>query len=266
LKAAGGKVDTGNNTAAVNSSVRALTRFWWLVVAGIIIGAAVAVVVYKLEAKPKYTATTSLFVNSPNAPYLRTQQAPTATSTVQPSKKSQAVTKYSVAQSTPDTQTLVNAANTFPLLIQSDPIARVRQEHYGALQGTVTANALNATTNSYGVFRPSPLPVIQVKATANHASTAEQLADATVGAFQIWMKGQQDEHGIPRSDRISVQQLSAPTVETTGGRSKGLPLFLGVIVLLAFCGLAIMLDHQRPASAESRTEEAPGPAQHSLES
>lgn len=261
-------METGRDTAAMNSSVRALTRFWWLVLAGVILGAAVAVIVYKLEAKPKYTATTRVFVNSPNAPYLRTQQTPTATSSGQSSKRSQAVTKSSVAQATPDTETLVNAANTYPLLIESDQITRVRQAHYGALEGTVTANALNATTNTYGVFRAGPLPVIQVIATASHPSTAEQLADATVGAFQLWLRGQQVEHGIPPSERISVTQLESPTVETTGGRSKGLPLFLGVIVFLALCGLAIMLDHQRPAAEESttRADEARGPAaQHSLE-
>lgn len=257
-------METGRDTAALHTSGRALIRFWWLVLAGIILGAVGAVIVYRLEATPKHTATTSLFVNSPSAPYLRTQQTPQSTPR---SQKSQTAVRSSLAQSTPDTATLVNAANTYPLLIQSDAIARVREAHYGALQGTVTANALNATTNSYGVFRPSPLPVIQVKATANSPSGAEQLADATVGAFQLWMRGQQRQHGIPQSQRISVQQLAAPVVETTGGRSKGLPLFLGAIVLLALCGLAIVLDNQRPAARESsRSDEAPGPAaQHSLE-
>jgi capsular polysaccharide biosynthesis protein len=251
----------------MNTAARALARFWWLVLAGIILGGAVAVAVYKLEAKPRYTATTSLFVNSPNAPYLRTQQTPTTTSTGTSSKQSQAPTRSSAAQSSPDTATLVNAANTYPLLIESDQIARVREAHYGTLRGTVTANALDATTNSYGVFRPSPLPVIQVKATADDPNTAERLADATVGAFQLWMRGQQTKHGIPPSDRISVEQLSTPTVATTGGRSKGLPLFLGIIVVLALCGLAILLDQQRPAAVKSaRTEDALAPApQHSLE-
>jgi capsular polysaccharide biosynthesis protein len=252
----------------MNTAARALARFWWLVLAGIIVGGAVAVAVYKLEAKPRYTATTSLFVNSPNAPYLRTQQTPATTAAGTSSKQSQASAKSSAGQSSPDTATLVNAANTYPLLIESDQVARVREAHYGTLRGTVTANALNATTNNYGVFRPSPLPVIQVKATAKDPNTAEQLADATVGAFQLWLRSQQTKHGIPASERISVQQLSNPAVATTGGRSKGLPLFLGIIVVLAFCGLAIVLDQQRPATLKSaRTEESRAPApQHSLES
>jgi capsular polysaccharide biosynthesis protein len=246
------------NSAAASTNVRALTRYWWLVLAGLVLAVAAGVVVYKQEAKPKYTATTNLFVNSASAPYLRTQQgaAPTA----------KTKTGNSATKATPDTNTLVNAANTYPLLIQSDKIAEVRQQHYGAIEGTVTANALNATTNTYGVYRPSPLPVIQVKATSRPASSAARLADETVGAFQIWMRQQQHRHKIPPSERISVQQLESPTVSAVNARSKGLPLFIGALVVLAFCGLAVIADNRRPRSAEpARAPDAGVPAQHSLE-
>jgi capsular polysaccharide biosynthesis protein len=237
----------------MNTSLHALVRFWWLVLAGIIVGAVAAVVVYHQEAKPKYTATTNLFVNSASSPYLRTEPPQSKTQT----------SGSSSTKSAPDTQTLVNAANTYPLLIQSDQIAQERESQYGVIQGTVTANALNATTNSYGVFRPSPLPVIQVKATSKTPGNAEKLADATVGAFQLWMRDQQRSHSIPSSQRISVQQLESPVVTTTGGRSKGLPVFIGALILLALCGLAIVIDNQRPAAAAEPTR-APA-ARHSLE-
>jgi len=249
----------GPENSAASTSVRALTRYWWLVLAGLVLAVAAAVLVYKEEAKPKHTATTNLFVNSSGAPYLRTQQG------AQPNTRTK--TGNSATKATPDTNTLVNAANTYPLLIQSDKIAQVRQQHYGAIEGTVTANALNATTNTYGVYRPSPLPIIQVKATAKTASGAEQLVDATVGAFQLWMRQQQRQHRIPPSERISVQQLSSPTVTTINARSKGLPLFIGALVLLAFCGLAVIADNRRPdaAAASPRAGDAAVPAQHSLE-
>ncbi|HJQ73412.1 MAG TPA: Wzz/FepE/Etk N-terminal domain-containing protein [Gaiellaceae bacterium] len=242
----------------MNTSVHALARFWWLVVAGLVVGAIAAAAVYSQEAKPKYTATTNLFVNSASAPYLRTQQA-------QPSKGH---TGPLASSSASDTQTLVNAANTYPLLIQSDKIAELREQKYGAIPGTVTANALNASTNTYGVFRPSPLPVIQVKATSKRASQAEQLADATVAAFQLWMRQQQHRHKIPPSQRISVQQLESPAVASNGGRGKGLPAFVGALVLLAFCGLAIAVDNSRPAGAAEAAgprESRATPTQHSLE-
>jgi capsular polysaccharide biosynthesis protein len=240
----------------VSTSAHALIRFWWLILAGLIVGGAVAMVVYRLEAKPKHTATTNLFVNSPSAPFLRTQP---------PGSTSQ---KSSATKSAPDTETLVTAANTYPQLIQSDVIAKVREAHYGAIPGTVTANALNATTNSFGVYRPSPLPVIQVKATSKLAGQAEQLDDATVAAFQLWMRDQQRAHGVPNSERISVQQLESPVVETTGGRSKGLPIFIGALVFLAFCGLAVVLDSSRPAAAAEPAADRDAhaaPTQHSLE-
>jgi capsular polysaccharide biosynthesis protein len=238
----------------MNTSLHALIRFWWLVLAGLVVGAAAAVVVYHQEAKPKYTASTNLFVNSASSPYLRTEP---------PQESKAQAPRSSSAKSAPDTQTLVNAANTYPLLIESDQIAQERQAHYGVIQGTVTANALNATTNSYGVFRPSPLPVIQVKATSKQPGNAEKLADATVSAFQLWMRDQQRSHAIPSSQRISVQQLQSPVVTTTGGRSKGLPVFIGALILLALCGLAIVIDNQRPATAAEPTR-APA-ARHSLE-
>ena len=237
----------------MNTSLHALVRFWWLVLAGIVVGAVAAVVVYRLEAKPKYTATTNLFVNSASAPYLRTEPPQSKTQTA----------RSSSTKSTPDTETLVNAANTYPLLIQSDQIKQEREAQYGVIQGTVTANALNATTNTFGVYRPSPLPVIQVKATSKTPSNAEKLADATVGAFQLWLRDQQRSHSIPSSQRISVQQLESPAVTTTGGRSKGLPVFIGALILLALCGLAIVIDNQRPAAAAEPTR-APA-ARHSLE-
>src|SRR5690348_15742383 len=55
-------------------AVRALLRFWWLVV----IGAAVAIVVggavYERQPKPTYNVSANVLVNSPEAPYLRTAQ------------------------------------------------------------------------------------------------------------------------------------------------------------------------------------------------
>jgi hypothetical protein len=258
----------------VSTSLHGLARFWWLVVAGLVVGALVAVVVYREEAKPKYTATANLFVDSPSAPYLRTSQTQESTrqgtGRVQRRNghlvRSAPVSSSSSVTSSPDTQTLVNAANTYPLLIQSDKIKQLRESKYGVIPGTVTANALNATTNSYGVFRPSPLPVIEVKAKSDTRSRAEQLADATVGAFQVWMRQEQKAHQIPASQRISVQQLESPVVTTDGGRSKGLPLFIGVLILLAFCAIAIVIDNNRPEPApDSARSDAPAGAQHSLE-
>jgi hypothetical protein len=241
----------------VNTSAGALLRYWWLVLAGIAAGGFVALLIFSMEAPAKHTATARVFVNSHSQLYLRTQQ----TNVQQQGAKLRAVPGSKgkrlkpVAQpatsnsAPPDTQTLVNAANLYPLLIESDRIKQIREAQSGTIPGTIKANALNASTNTFGVFRPSSLPIVEVKATSKTAANAEKLADATVQAFGSWLAQQQRSAGIPSAQRITVQQLAEPELATTGGPSWGLPVFIGALVLLAFCGLAVVADNARSARA-----------------
>jgi uncharacterized protein involved in exopolysaccharide biosynthesis len=248
----------------MNATAGALLRFWWLVIAGIAAGALVAVFVYSLQSEAKHTATTRVFVNSPSAPYLRTQQSQTLAPKVRTVRKATGGTRTvqqpgSASSEAPDTQTLVNAANLYPLLIESDRISSIRETQAGTIPGTVKANALNSSTNTFGVFRPSSLPVVEVKATSRTAANAAKLATATVAAFQTWIVDQQRGAGIPSAQRITVQQLESPVLTTTGGPSLGLPLFIGALVVLGFCGLAVIADNARPARERVQaTEPAPG--------
>lgn len=259
---------TTNTGVGMNGPAHALLRFWWLVLAGLILGGAVAVAVYRLETKGNQTATTKLFVNSPSAPYLRTSQTQLQSqpARVRPVRGKHGTALQSIpGQATsqtqaPDTATLVTAANTYPLLIASDQIARLRTARYGRLPGTVTANALDASTNTYGVYKPSPLPVIEVKTTAKTALGAQRLALATVRAFQSWMTAQQTAHGIPAGQRISVQELEQPVVTKARKRPLGLPVFLGALVFFAVCGLAVLIDRARPATEKTKTQAVPQPA------
>ena len=253
------------------SSGRSLLRFWWVVVLGLVAGALVAAVAYKHESGKKYTGTASVFVNSPSAPYLRTQetqtlqQAPklkTVRSKVK-GKSSPTVTIKPVAQAPsvtsepPDTQTLVNAANLYPLLIESDQIKQLREATYGVIPGTLTANALNASTNTYGVYHPSPLPIIQVKAVSHTRANASKLAQDTVQTFARWITAKQKAAGVPATQRIAVQQLQAPVLTSTGGPSKGLPLFIFALIALGACGLAVLFDRSRPEHARASATETP---------
>ena len=149
----------------------------------------------------------------------------------------------------------MNAANLYPLLIESDKIANIREAQAGTIPGTVKANALNSSTNTFGVFRPSSLPIVEVKATSRTAANASELATATVAAFKTWIVDQQRSSRIPSAQRITVQQLETPVVTTTGGPSWGLPLFIGALVVLGFCGLAVIADNARPARETDRASE-----------
>jgi uncharacterized protein involved in exopolysaccharide biosynthesis len=196
----------------MNATAGALLRFWWLVVAGIAAGALAALLVYSLQSEAKHTATTRVFVNSPSAPYLRTQQSQAATPKVRTVRNATGGTRTvkqppAISSEAPDTQTLVNAANLYPLLIESDRISSIREAQAGTIPGTVKANALNSSTNTFGVFRPSSLPVVEVKATSGTANNASKLATATVDAFRTWIVDQQRGAGIPSAQRITVPAL-----------------------------------------------------------
>ena len=244
----------------MNSTAGALLRFWWLVVAGIAAGAFVAVFVYSLQSEAKHTATTRVLVNSASAPYLRTQQTQAQAPRVRTVRKARGGTRTvqqpsSASTAAPDTEALVNAANLYPLLIESDRIKTIREAQAGTIPGSVTANALNSSTNTFGVYKPSSLPVVEVKATSRTAANASLLATATVAAFQTWIREQQRGAGIPSAQRITVQQLQTPALTTTGGPSWGLPLFVGALVAFGFCGLAVIADNARPSREPAAASE-----------
>jgi hypothetical protein len=248
----------------MNATVGALLRFWWLVIAGIAAGVFVGVLVYSLESQAKHTATTRVLVNSPSAPYLRTQTTQAGTPRVRTVRNPRGGTRTvkqppSASTEPPNTETLVTAANLYPLLIESDRIARIREAQSGKIPGTVKANAFNSSTNTFGVFRPSTLPIDEVQATSRTAANAAKLATATVAAFQTWIIDQQRNAGIPSAQRITVTQLETPVLTTTGGPSLGLPLFIGALVFLGFCGLAVIAGNSRPAREPARASE-PAPS------
>jgi len=241
----------------MNPNMRALARFWWLVVAGLIVGGAAAVLAYGAQHGKRHVATAQLLVNSPSAPYLRGSETPL---TGQSAKLRPTRTTSTGGAVPPDTQTLVNAANLYPFLIQSDQIARYRESLYGTTPGTLTAVAHNASTNTYGVYHPSPLPIIDVTAKAKLASDASSLVQNTIQAFSKWIGLEQKTKRIPSSERLQVQELTAPVVTSTGGPKPGLPIFIGALVFLAFCGLALVLGRSAGGSRDEtvrRAEAAP---------
>ena len=249
-----------------NGFLPALTRFWWVMILVLGIGGVVAIASVdriSLSAPPKltprghpsYSASAELLVDSPSSPFLRTavssvSKGQTRTETI----AGKTVSKSSptvVSSAPPHTETLVNAANLFPLLIESDGVAKVRAHLFGPLPGSVTAQAVFASQNTFGQFRPSPVPVVTVSATSTSGPLAIKLANGTVTAFRHWLTARQSASAVGRPDRIVIQELSsAGAAYKHGGTSLGLPGILFVVVLVAFGGLAILLDRLFPAVRE----------------
>jgi hypothetical protein len=259
-------------------SLRALLRFWWLIVLGFVAAAVVlTLMVYRVDlgvppklehrAQTYYVAATDLLVDSPTGPYLRgavEEVVQPTRSATPPLPATPAKTGSSDAQAptvtfSPDKKGLIDAANLFPLIIESDEVRTIREQQIGVVPGRVTASALYAIRGE-NRYRPSSLPVIQIKSAAGTPEAAVLLTQATTEAFGVWLATEQDRAKVPAAQRILVRELRAPTgAQPVGGPDYGLPLFAAIAVLSAFAGLAFVLDHSFPR----RSPQAPALASNS---
>ncbi|HEU4450244.1 MAG TPA: zinc ribbon domain-containing protein [Gaiellaceae bacterium] len=234
--------------------VRALRRYWWLLLvgAGVAFIAAVAAV-YRIDfgsvppalekrAQVSYTSSARLLVTSAEAPYFRT----TVPRETEGSPDETGATETTTFMSAPDIGTLINHANLYPVLIESDEVDQIRQEQAGTLPGTVTARAIYAI-NSPSRFEISQVPVVEVFATSGTYGGAVKLAQATVRAFTTYVDRIQDEAKLEDEQRTVLQEIARPqTAVESGGSSLSLPLMLFVLISAAFAGLALLLDRLFP--------------------
>jgi hypothetical protein len=248
----------------------ALRRFWWLLVIGGLLAVAVGVLLtysvsgfpptFTQREKPEYVSEAKLFVTSGEAPYLRTAVTRTVVAPI--GTTGEDATTEVVED--PDVKTLVDAANVYPLLIESDDVAGLREDMFGLLPGEVTAQALFATATA-NRYLPSEIPVIEVFATAGTPDDATALASATTTAFKTWIVREQKTAGIPKGQRIQVRDLEAPQEPVaTGGQSLGMPLLAVLAILTAFAAGANMLDRMYPRKRKDEDAER-GPDEKPIE-
>jgi hypothetical protein len=231
-----------------NQYLRALGRFWWLLVLGLGIAAIAAIAaVYRIDfssgslekkAQITYTASSRLLITSAEAPFVRTsitRDLAGADGTTQ---------EYT---SSPDIGTLITAANLYPILIESDEVRKLRDEMAGPLPGSVTTRAIYEV-NSPSRFELSQVPVVEVYGHAGTSEGAVAIAQATVNAFKEFVEQTQDSAGLRRQERVLVEEIQRPDgAIASGGTSASLPLMLFVIIAAAFFALAILLDRLFPA-------------------
>jgi hypothetical protein len=243
------------------SNLRAVLRFWWLMLLGVVAGGAVAtVMLYRVDlglpptlterAARSYVASTELLVDSPTGPYLRAGigvtrpvQIPQKT----PRGQSEPATTETESTVVTDRKALLEAANLFPLLIESDEVSAIRARMMGAVPpGQVRAKALYSLQGE-NRFRPSVLPVIQIIAQAPSPAAAIRLTRGTAKAFNVWLAAEQRRADVPPKQRVVVRQLRVPRFAVSmGGTSYGLPLLAAAVVVFGFAGLAVLLDRAFP--------------------
>lgn len=235
---------------AGNQYVRALRRFWWLLLLGLGVAAIAAIAaVYRIDlgsvpptlekrAQVTYTAAARLLVTSGEAPYFRT----TVTREL-PTDSGETTQEFAGA---PDIGTLITTANLYPILIESDEVQELRQEMSGPLPGSITTRAIYEV-NSPSRFELSQVPVVEVYGHAGTYAGAVDLTQATVEAFMTYVDRTQDDAGLRPQERILLQEIQRPDgAVASGGASLSLPLMLFVVVAAAFVALAILLDRLFP--------------------
>lgn len=235
----------------------ALLRFWWVVVLGCVVGVGLAVwMVYEIPGftprdRTLWTAQARIFVTSSQGQYVRLSVPRSVEPTTTAASQGQDATDRAgggpvVFSETPNVQPLLAAANLYPLLIESDDVAKLREELYGPLPGTVYATAYSAVSTP-SRFTPAQLPVIDIFATSGLPDQAIALAGATADTFKAWIRKEQDRARVAPKERIIIRELVAPSrTVPSGGPSYGIPVLVTMAIIAAFGTLAVVLDQLIP--------------------
>ena len=167
---------------------------------------------------------------------------------------------------TPDTATLIQAANLYPLLIESDQVELMRERMFGPLAGDVSARAIYAVATP-GRFELSDVPVIELTAESQTGGEAIALAEASSKAFIRWISQQQEAAGVEEAERIVVEQLRTPQQAIASGkpRRSHSSRCVGLAVVGAFVALAVALDRIFPRKPRPEPERVEQPVTERVE-
>ena len=200
---------------------------------------------------------------APSAPYLRTpadhrrRRRGCGRSARRAAGPARCSSRRRPSTAAPDTKTLVNAANLYPLLIESDRIKTIREAQAGTIPGT--RHGERAQLLDQHVRRLQAVarcPWSRSRRPRARPRTPRCWRPRRVTAFaDLDPRTSSAARASRRQQRIIVQQLQTPALTTTGGPSWGLPLFVGALVFLGFCGLAVIADNARPSREPARASE-----------
>jgi hypothetical protein len=265
----------------IQQMLRALVRFWWVAIVGILLAGVVFVyatynvtlgVPPKLEARsqPTYSASTQLLITSKGEPYLSSANTSakivslgdtTTTDTAGTTTGTQQTSTYdSGGGPDGDLQRLVEIANSLPPRVTSDTVIRARNKDYRRIEGTVTAVNPYAFSGAGG-FRSGPLPYIKITGTAKSQQDAIDITNQTALAFITWFKSRQVSNSVPVKNRVLVDQVnSAEHATATGGTKPLLGVGAAALVLLGAAGFALALERLIPRRSRHGQRAVAAPA------
>jgi hypothetical protein len=256
--------------------LRALVRFWWVAIVGILLAGLVFVFATyrvtlgappKLEARsqPTYSASTQLLITSKRDPYL--SAANVNNKVIKLNSKDETVVDpatgepvaptygYDNSGADGDLQRLVEIANSLPPRVTSDPVIKQRNQMFPRIDGSVTAVNPYAFSGAGG-FRSGPLPYIKITGTAKSKQDALDITNFTAVAFKKWFEARQVAGKTKTGDRVLVEQVnSARTAAAQGGSKPLLGVAAALLVLVGAAGFALALERLIPRRS-TRTQRA----------
>jgi hypothetical protein len=135
-------------------------------------------------------------------------------------------------------------------LADSDAVRRLRslgERPYGKIEASAL---LDSSQNA--------LPIVSIAAIADTPSRAVALAKRETSAFLAYIRQEQQKNANSPQDRVRLEVI------TTAGRPKRLvarpmtlPIVVFLTVMIAFVGLAFLLENLRPRAEELVVEPAP---------
>jgi DNA-binding CsgD family transcriptional regulator len=121
---------------------------------------------------------------------------------------------------------------------------------------------LNGEIEAAPVLSPSEeiLPMVSIGGIATTPEGAVSLSKRGSDAFRQFLEENQAANGIPSDERVILKTIRAPgEVELLNGRSLMLPIAVFLTVMLAFVGLAFLLENLQPRIRPPEADAAIGP-------
>jgi hypothetical protein len=225
--------------------MRVLWRFRLIVAVGVVLGAILAFLSY---AKPSFHGTsasleyrTNEFWEGDTILLVSQHGFPWGRSTL-PFQSENVGGQETAVPEFADPSRLSSLALLYAQLANSDQV-RLLMLKQGPIRGKVVATPILASPDGSN----GNLPMINIAATSTSPTEAKSLSWRAATAVRTFLKQQQDAAKIPPSQRIIVETVQQPLQATlVRPRKMTLPIMIFGTILLASCGLALVLENLRP--------------------
>jgi hypothetical protein len=234
---------------------RVLARFKILLLIGLVLAVAMALMStvrvtthgLRYRQSPTYLSYARIFVTQKGFPWGRLGVASPATGLGSESASAAAAAAAAATDQFADPSRLTSVATIYSSLVDTDAVRAIMLKK-GPLRGTVQAAPVLDSQNN------QPLPLISIAAYSDTPSHAVNLARRQTDALIQYVEEQQVTNRIPAYDRVSLTVVKEPGIGKdpvlARGRSKTLPIVVFLTVMVAFVGLAFILENVRPRVRE----------------